>query len=299
MKKRLLDLFLRTLSKVTGKHVTYISSTFPQATNLAAKSKYGFWYCGNVFDQSDIAYGIANQGTVEAFDSEVVKNVVENLKPENDFVFYDVGANTGWYTMLASTVSTKSTVHSFEPLEEHLACLRETIFLNRKETQHTVHAIALSDTNGEAEIRLAGSGSSLEKNFLDTDRGVRKITVKVLDAFFTDSKIAGPDFIKIDVEGHEYKVLRGGEKVLREHAPVLFVEIAYSLKNIGGSFINENYEKTFEYLAELGYEPYLAKDNKLTRYEASERVDGVNMFLFLNKKKHFTNNVMIKTLGLL
>lgn len=283
-KKYIFDSFLKLLSQLSSKKILYISNKHIKPTNLAAKSSYGFWYCGNIFDQTDIAYGIANNGTVEQYDTDFVYKLLKSLP--DDFVFFDVGANTGWYTILASTVSNSSIVHSFEPVMEHLTCLRETILLNRIEKRVTVHDIALSDNNGESVILLAGSGSSLEQKFLTTHNGKRIIKTKTLDTIVQEGKIPMPTFIKIDVEGHEYKVLQGAHTILAQTKPILFIEIAQTLKNIHRDFIHPDFENIFALLKTFGYIAYVLSNNTIKPYNITNNLDGVYMFLFVHTENH-------------
>lgn len=284
MKKIIFDLFLSLLTKLFKKKVLYISNTYRSPTTLAAKSKYGFWYCGDVFNQSDIAYGIASHGMVESYDTEMVMSILKTLP--SDFIFYDIGSNTGWYTMIALTAHTKSTVYSFEPLVEHIACQKETVHLNSKESRVHIFETALSNHNGIETIRLAGSGTSLEKDFLEKDLGTRTIEIKTLDSLIKKEELSLPHFIKIDVEGHEYKVIQGALSTITEAKPILFIEVAYSLKGLHRKFINKDFTILFETLSSLGYKSYLLKDDSVTPYTDSVHADGVYMYLFLNEKTH-------------
>lgn len=288
MKKQILDKFLNIISKITGKKVLYINKNYIKYNNLAVKSKYGFWYCGNVFDQTDIAYGIAYSGSVEPYDTELVHKILNLLK--KDYTFYDIGANTGWYSMLAAKTSDSSKVLSFEPLAEHLECLKESSNINKFNSIISITPLALSDSEGEAEILLAGSGSSLEKNFLKENQGSVLIKTDRLDSLVSANDHPLPDFIKIDVEGHEYSVLLGARETISRSVPILFIEIAYSLKNIGRKFINDKYIETFSFLRSIGYEAYIVKDEMIRKYDPNEKIDGVWMYLFLNENKH--RNVM-------
>ncbi|MFA5934676.1 MAG: FkbM family methyltransferase [Candidatus Paceibacterota bacterium] len=281
--KKIFQLVLNNLSKISGKKILYLSSSnYQEPKNFAVKSKYNFWYCGNVFDQGDIAYGIANNGLVDKYDSELVKKIITKLK--KDFVFYDIGANTGWYTMLSSSINNDCTVHSFEPVQEHIDCLKESIFLNRKEKQVTIHEIALSNKKGEVEIKLAGTGSSIEENFLKVNKGSRKIKTNALDSFMEEMPL--PDFIKIDVEGHEYKVLQGSDQIINKSKPILFIEICYSLNNDNRDFINKDFDDIFTFLNKKGYVVYKSDGSKLEKITTFEKKDGVDMYLFLNPEKH-------------
>jgi len=280
--RNLFQKLLNVLSKISGKKVIYLSNKYQEPKNFAVKSKYDFWYCGNVFDSYDIAYGIANNGIVDKYDSELVRKIITKLK--NDFVFYDIGANTGWYTMLSSSINNDCVVHSFEPVQEHIDCLKESVFLNRKEKQVTIHEIALSDKKGEVQIKLAGTGSSIEENFLKVDKGSRKIKTDTLDNLINEIPL--PDFIKIDVEGHEYKVLQGADQIIDKSKPVLFIEICYSLNNDNRDFINKDFDNIFSSLNKKGYIVYKSNGTTLEKLDTAVRTDGVDMYLFLNPEKH-------------
>lgn len=292
MSKKIFDWFLGIISNVTNKQFVYITKR-KGGLHAAVKSKYGFWYCGDIADQADIAYGVASKGIVEAHDTEVVMKVLKNLPP--NFVFYDVGSNTGWYTMISFAASDASTVYSFEPLSEHVTCQKETIHLNRKENNVKIFELALSDHNGQETIRLGGSGTSLDKDFLEVDFGTRTINVQTLDALIKEQNIPHPDFIKIDVEGHEYKVLQGAKAVLQTK-PILFIEVAKTLNN--KRFIHKEFDKIFSTLASLHYRPYIVKDGGVKKFNTQEDIDGVHMFLFLNEDSHLKNKNLVNELGI-
>jgi FkbM family methyltransferase len=275
---------LQLLSKISNKTVTYYTHTEELEVRMAVKSSFGFWYCGNVFDQSDIAYGVLMNGIVEKEDTELVTKVLKLLP--TSFTLYDVGANTGWYSMLASHISKDAHVHAFEPLDEHCKVLNESISLNMIMNQITIHKYALSNFDGESTIRLAGSGSSLESSFLKSDRGTRIIKAATLDDYIEKHKLQAPDFIKIDVEGHEFNVLQGASNTLQTHTPILFIEIAYTIKNTGSSFIHKEYDTLFKTLEGYGYAPYVIKNNTLRKASYTAKPDGVFMYLFLHKNKH-------------
>jgi hypothetical protein len=126
--------FLALISKITKKNVIYLSSNYANENNLAIKTKFGFWYCGNVFSYSDIAYGFANNGTIEDFDMGLVVKILKHSKKESDYIFYDIGSNTGPYSLLAATTKKEIKVHSFDPVPEHLETLNISVGLNRFES---------------------------------------------------------------------------------------------------------------------------------------------------------------------
>jgi FkbM family methyltransferase len=199
--------------------------------------------------------------------------------------------------MISSTISSSSKTFSFEPILEHIQCQKETLFLNRVNDRVSVFEVALSNHSGQEVIRLAGSGTSLEKDFLTSDFGTRTISVITLDAIVQEKQIPLPDFIKIDVEGYEYKVLQGAKNTLRSSKPILFIEIAKTFND--RHFTNKDFLSIFTFLSSLDYEPYLVKENKVRHFEPTEIIDGVNMYLFLNKKTHLQDKSLLNKITLL
>jgi len=134
--------------------------------------------------------------------------------------FFDVGANIGAYTLVASESQT-AMVYAFEPHPRTFADLCGNIDLN-----HRVNVIAinraLSDTDGAAHLV---DGPSSTNHIVKTSGTQRTIEIKTIrgDDFCTAKRVA-PDYLKLDVEGFEYEVLAGFGAVLRR-IKIIFVEI--------------------------------------------------------------------------
>jgi FkbM family methyltransferase len=167
--------------------------------------------------------------------------------------------------------------YSFEPIPEHLDMLRRSIELNGLQDRVTVHPFALSSRNGTETIHASGSGSSLVKEFTDADARPEQIETRTLDSL----DLPGADFVKIDIEGHELEALRGAAEKLKRYRPFLFVEIAYTLRNLGRDFTNRHFAETFELLASMGYRAEILEGDTLRAFDhTSETPDGVHMYLF-------------------
>lgn len=289
MKQKIFIYFLEFLEKITGKKLVYYSNGSVGIGKTAVKSSFGFWYAGDILDMADIAYGIVNNGVVEKEETDLVVKILKLLMEQKDNInFYDIGANSGYYGIMAAYLGRgKIKCFSFEPQIEYFNCLKESICLNRFEDVAVLFNLALSDEDGEADIYGFGSGASLEKQFLDSnDLLAKRIKIKKLDNLVSEENLGKPDFIKIDVEGHELNVLRGAESTIKNSLPIMFIEIAYSLKGIGRNFISKNYDKTFDSIEGLGYEIFCQDNGKLIGVGKSFKRDGVKMFLCLHGKKH-------------
>lgn len=289
MKQKTISLVIALLNRLTKKSFLYTNShRYEQTGGTAVKDNRGVWHVGNVYNQANIAYGIAQNGLVEEAETAIVHTILTTLHQQQPSLsFYDIGANIGYYGLIASTKYHAHT-YSFEPLAEYRACLEEAIKLNRTEHHHAVFPVALSDHAGNENFTIAGSGSSLERDFNDNDAlPMVSVTVDTLDTVVTSKKLALPHFMKIDVEGHELAVLRGGEKTIDTATPVILLELCSSLGTIGRQYQNHNYEKTIDFLTSKGYQLYLIKDTtQLTAWTRERKVDYVGMFICLHINNH-------------
>ncbi len=153
-----------------------------------------------------------------------------------DSTVLDVGANIGNHTFYLAQVP-RCQVIAFEANDELAHAMDITASEAGLEERVTVHAFALGEKPGFAEFEQPMpdnlGGQSLRK-------GSGKIKVRTLDSF----GIAGPvAAIKIDVEGMELDVLKGGKKLIEKNLPILYVE----------SQTKESFADISSYLGTLGY----------------------------------------------
>ena len=162
------------------------------------------------------------------FEAPLARLVARLVEPGEDVV--DIGANVGLFTVLLGRSVGSGRVLAVEPHPEARAMLLRNI--NRNSIKN-VNVFAGAASNHDAGVVLHSSagfseyaslGGSHHPNAPTTD--VREIEVpsKTLDQLTTEEGIH-PSFIKIDVEGAEGLVLRGGENVLNKYRPVLLAEL--------------------------------------------------------------------------
>ena len=228
----------------------------------------------------------------------IERSIIKPLEPELILIekfcdktksSIDIGVFRGVYSYKMAEYSNK--VYGFEAnpvmfnyLNKNLTKLKKNIIL---------HNIALSDSGGYAKLKIPIRKKSMVKsNFEDYYEGglatiesdnnlnnkmfdtfiVKKLT---LDSFNFDQKIS---FIKIDVEGHEFSVLKGSEKILKKYKPVLLIEIDKQHTT--------KVKETFNYLEELNYESFYFDGIdliKILSYEENIRTDFKN-FIFKHKE---------------
>jgi len=265
----------RLFERMTRKKLFYIT---PNKHNALGKTavwcELGFWYVGDVYDSSDIAYGISQNGLVEKDDTELVVKILSGL---DNPVVYDIGANTGYYGILAAT-KFNATVHSFEPIPEHVSCIKESSRINGVKDDVFTHTLALGSKQASLELSLAGSGSTLTKSFLgESSVPTLTVAVETLDSL----NLPAPHFIKIDVEGYEWEVLQGAKETVKNHRPICFIEIAKTFPE--RSFIHENWNDMINFFQELDYK--IQRNTSAGLVELTDNIpNGVHMYLFTPNK---------------
>jgi len=135
---------------------------------------------------------------------------------------WDVGAHIGFFTALAARcVGPTGTVHAIEPLAANRARLARTIRANRLMNVH-VHAAALAREPGRSKLRVHAS-TSMASLGSETGVGV-EVTCFSLDDMLVRGSYGTPLLVKIDAEGAEIDILRGGLSLARGTDAAFIVE---------------------------------------------------------------------------
>ena len=163
-------------------------------------------------------------------------------------VVYDIGAAAGEYTTAFSKVSTVSQIIAFEPLAESYAALERRA---RDVSSIRCFRLALGDENGRLDLHrsvLRDTSSLLPIS--DTMRvhfplgaeieGAERVAVARLDDVVAEHGLPTPDLVKMDVQGFEDRVIRGGEATLRA-ARLSIVEVSFRPFYEGSALFDDVY----------------------------------------------------------
>jgi len=148
---------------------------------------------------------------------------------KNATVIFDIGANTGVYSLIAKTVQPNANVFAFEPVARIFEKLKANVDLNGYDI--TCINKALSDHKGMAQMFIPDAEHSytatINKSHLSPDQNfaTKDIEVLTLESFVTEHEIRHVDLVKIDVEKHEPEVLSGFGRCLSSFRPTLLIEI--------------------------------------------------------------------------
>ncbi len=148
-----------------------------------------------------------------------------------DDVILDIGANIGYYSLVAAKKCPDGEVFCFEPQCSPYAQLRFNIEINVLRNIRTVYR-GISDENGEAQLFLPkesndGMGSLRRGHSFKTD--AETIQLVRLDDWVRERGVTRIDGIKMDIEGAEMQALRGMPQVLINQRPFFFTEISAEL----------------------------------------------------------------------
>jgi FkbM family methyltransferase len=146
-------------------------------------------------------------------------------------VVVDVGANTGFYTLLAVSASARVSVVAYEPFATVRALLEANLLVSPRRRAVRVLPFAVSDSGGRRVLYVPDAGHGLVETSasLGADFKTGAVSGCVVDVVTLDAQWLGDGrrvgVIKVDAEGHDLAVLRGAMGVLKRDRPVVFVEV--------------------------------------------------------------------------
>ncbi len=174
--------------------------------------------------------------------------VRELLEPGD--LFIDVGAHIGWFTTIGSRCVGDGLVVAFEPYATNALALNENLTANRCRNVVVVES-ALGEQAGSISLaRSTDSGSVTALPWAQQDR--LEVSMAALDEVDAGIELSSAALFKIDVEGWESHVLRGGKKVLSGVRRVIIEINRPSLKMAGSSE-----EEVFELLRAAGFTNFM------------------------------------------
>jgi len=134
----------------------------------------------------------------------------------------DIGANLGVYSLpSARQVTPGGQVFAYEPASRTSALLNQSRILNEATNLHVI-AAAISDNSRKGRLSL---GTSTELNVLDAGGPSEDVQVTSLDLENDARGWNAVDFVKIDAEGEEVRILLGGRVFFERHSPLIMLEI--------------------------------------------------------------------------
>jgi FkbM family methyltransferase len=185
----------------------------------------------------------------------------------------DIGADHGSCSINICDCSLRCI--AFEPRPAQAGMIREMVAATGLPIE--VETVALSDQAGLARMRILtmdpGRSTIEGANILEDPDGSPRTEIRVPKLRLDDYELHEVGFIKIDVEGHEFAVLKGAAETIRTSMPNLLIEIeerhhANATREVSG------------FLTELGYEGFFILDGEVipfARFDKSVHQDPANI----------------------
>jgi FkbM family methyltransferase len=196
-------------------------------------------------------------------------------------VFFDVGANVGYDTLLALLSPTIKRVVLIEANPEALSVAAENLINNQLASKASfVPAFAGDVDNSKVKFWTVGTGAagSVHKSHAVTAGKANsfiEVPTITIDTVCADFGLT-PDLIKIDVEGAEYDVLQGSKTCAEKGQTRYLVEMHSNPEMT----MVANTEKVMAWCRELGYQPwYLAKGERLDSAEQTQHRGRCHLLL--------------------
>jgi len=161
-------------------------------------------------------------------------------------VVIEAGANRGVTALaIAKAVGKTGHVHAFEPVPEYFEVLEENIARNDI-ANISPYNLALSDQTGSLSFYKHGEGSGVTPA---EDAETIRVEAITLPDFLSAYRVPRADFINLDCEGSELRVLRRAHARLKDHGPPIFCELHRQYLQALGHSVND----IVSFLSEIGY----------------------------------------------
>lgn len=178
---------------------------------------------------------------------------------KSNMIVFDVGANIGEYTQYILGINPDVRIFCFEPVLNTYMHLKNNLSKEINSGKLVVNNFGLSDNQSEADIfiyeDLSGNNSLYFNEIYGvSDKTLRKekILLKTLNEYTDSNNINRIDYLKIDVEGHEFKVICGASDLINKKM-IKCIQFEYNSNwKVSGLKLCE----VFEYLTPFGYEFY-------------------------------------------
>lgn len=275
-----LGLLLKPLVKYNKKLYSLLS--FTRDVQILVDKKNLFFHC----HQELISNTIYFTGLFGDFEGESLRlwnQCIERLNPK---LILDIGAFTGFYSLLAALKSDQSLIYAYEPNPMTYKILKHNIQLNNFKNIFPCE-YGVSTASGEHIFynwnNTANPGISLV-NHQKIIKGTESISLKIKDLLEIRKELNQKlDLIKIDIERAELPLLKHANKLINQDRPIIFCEI-----------LDHEFYSEFDHLfLESGYRMIKIDDNNKLNFKVKEMKHeskvGINWIFYPKEHKNIFN----------
>lgn len=207
---------------------------------------FGKYKFKTIPDEPHVSRWIKQDGYWEGYVSSVVYRYFKRFKPK---VCVDIGANIGYYSFLYHYLGAEA-IYAFEPVPQNYKVLLENVIENNLEDSIYAYQMAVIDSAREITIY---TDAGLPNSHIFGGKEAIRVPAVSLDEFFYNEtfdqiiKLDKPEFLKIDAEGSEYKIIMGAKRLLESDSlKAIHIEMATDR--------GYNVDELFEFVS--GYFPF-------------------------------------------
>jgi len=185
---------------------------------------------------------------------------------KDDCLFFDIGANSGYFSLIASNIVTKGSIHAFEPMPPIYHNFRRAIRLNNIRNI-ILNEACVGDKNMYVPFYAASHADVSGIRATSYHKHSTKIRRKMItiDSYCKDLKL-NVDILKIDVEGAEKYVLLGAQGIVKRDKPIIILEFS----NITTSSFGYHPNVLYDFLSSHGYKIFSYKNGRLRSQKKKE-----------------------------
>lgn len=190
-----------------------------------------------------------------------VQQVIARYLKQGD-VFYDIGANVGFFSLIAARlVGASGQVYAFEPVPANASLIQKNAEINNLRNI-TVFQKAISDNNGKGDLIQTEHPGGAKLSVVDTPlnspiKMIIPVEVISIDGLLINRDILPPKLVKIDVEGAEIQVLKGMSTTIGKYKPLVIYEVDHKNKD---EFMFR-IEQIDAFINEFGYKLKILEDS--------------------------------------
>ncbi len=227
---------------------------------------------------------------VETFHSKEPETLewINTFDKNQKFIFWDIGSNIGLYSIYNAIKNENSKTISFEPSTSNLRVLSRNISLNNLQNKIEIMPLALTNQNNiflnmneksfveGGALNSFGETYNFEGKQFDAEMKYKTFGTSI-DYIIEKNILEIPDYIKIDVDGIEHLILKGGERVLKDK------KLKSMLIEINENF-EEQYHDILNIMKDSGFE-IKEKRNNSDLFDSDKKNSFSKVYNYIFEKK--------------
>ena len=212
-----------------------------------------------------------------AYESSTTQLFISLLKYTN--TVFDIGAYTGFYSIIAAIDNPNRNVYAFEPVPMTFFSLSRNVEINGLKNLQ-INSSAISNYDGVIKLYIPQENLPTDASTLEGFRYCSKeimVQAITIDTFVKQNNILKIDLLKIDTEATEHLVLEGARNIIKRDEPIIISEV----------LSGRTEQELHSVLDDLGYKYYLISDKGLIKKETIEgdKTYKNKDYLFITEKR--------------